>query len=197
MRVSDLISGTFEMARSIASAKQTDPGKLHRQRSINWIKMLAKEFQKLYPVDSGFRVFSRSDGSNKADFKLNELLFDIAVCEVAPIRSAYDKQELSYVTRAVWQVESEFSNNSRSTLLDFSKLVMGAAENKLFIGRWRPECKPFKECFLPAAKCCSGRVFLAFIQHPRDWTKRCEMEIFVRSSVDWQRCENEQVIERI
>ena len=45
---------------------------------------------------------------------------------------------LQFIAQCHWQIESEFSRgNTRDIVIDMSKLVMGSAENKLFIAAHR------------------------------------------------------------
>jgi hypothetical protein len=77
---------------------------------------------------------------------------------------------MSFITKTCWIVESEFERNSRAAIIDMSKLVLGHSENVLFIG---PKVGP-KDGYLDmlgnVAKRCQGRVHLAIIEHPREWT---------------------------
>ena len=54
----------------------------------------------------------------------------------------------------LWQVESEFANNSRETLKDFNKLVCGSAKHKLFVGSQVSDRESFIHVLLPAARAC-------------------------------------------
>lgn len=66
-------------------------------------------------------------------------------------------------------VESEFARNSRQALIDFNKLVLGSAHNKLFIGPQVSEVEPFVNVLKPAARACTGNVYIALIPHPAKW----------------------------
>jgi hypothetical protein len=113
------------------------PGSLHQARSSEWVRCLAGELKQLYADSPDVRVFHKGDGGNREDFGLNELLYDVCVCQTAPCASARQGKTLRHITRALWQVESEFARDSFEAVKDFNKLVLGAAENKLFIGRAR------------------------------------------------------------
>jgi len=114
-------------------------------------------------------VFSKHCPDHKADFKLNELLYDICVCRVAPVQSAVHKKELLYITDALWLIESEFARDSRQTLLDFNKLVLGSSRNKLFVGPQVRDNDSFIRVLLAPAAACTGNVFLALLPHPALW----------------------------
>ena len=51
-----------------------------------------------------------------------------------------------------------------------SKLVIGSAENKLFVAAHRDsrETDILEQC-APIAACCCGRVYFCFVSHPDDW----------------------------
>lgn len=140
-------------------------------RSRQWVQCLAKAFRKLYP-DPAVRVFYKGDPSNRDDFGLNELLYDVCVCETDTCPAAVSAKTLRYVTRALWQIESEFARDSSEAVKDFNKLVIGAAENKLFV--WPRLSTPdrerdYLETLLPVASRCTGAVYAALVPHPSDW----------------------------
>lgn len=144
-------------------------GRRNRQRSSAWVEALATGFRQHMAADPTVRVFSKHDASNRADFGINELLYDVLVCRIAMVESAVNRAPLSYIERALWQVESEFERNSRAALVDMNKLVIGAAENKLFIGPQVGPREAFLDVLLPAARACTGSVHAALIPHPDRW----------------------------
>ena len=144
------------------------PKNIHSERSSNWVESLAGEFRKYYD-DKSIRVFSKNNLYNRKDFLRNELLYDICVCRVGEVPSNKHKKKLCYVKEALWQVESEFAKDSRQALVDFNKLVLGAAENKLFIGPHVHNTESFIEVLRPPAAACSGSVFLCLLPHPAEW----------------------------
>ena len=141
--------------------------KIHRQRSINWVESLAGEFRKVYPRDKDFRVFSKYHDQNR-DFGLNELLYDISVCRVNRITSPRHI-ELVYIEHAVWLVESEMAKDTRQLVYDFNKMVIGNAENKLFVGPLSEEIEKFIPKPGTIARNCRGLVYLCLIPHPEKW----------------------------
>ena len=193
MRVSEMICKAFVDAKEKAPKRAPTAKELHRARSVAWVKALTKGFQAIYPVSSCYRVFSKPEKSNKADFRLSELLFDLAVCEVRRTASARGGHDLWYVAKAVWQVESEFAEDSRAAVLDFSKLVLGGAPNKLFVAPITDCPSAFSGPLLAVARCCSGRVFPALVPHPRDWDTDLAPEAFVFATGGWMACDAEAV----
>ena len=140
-----------------------------RSLSQKWVDQLARQFQRKYPVNLGYRVFWLGNPENRADFGLNELLFDIAVCRVSRAKSAVHDKDLRLVSQSIWQVESEFAKNSRQALFDFNKLVMGESVYKLFIAPLVAPMKEFLGVLATPAQYCSGTLFVAMVPHPRDW----------------------------
>jgi len=140
---------------------------LHKMRSRTWVARCAEEMHTLYPAPN-VAVFTRHDERNRERFGLAELLYDISICETAVLKSPGLGKNLHYITKALWQIESELAEgDSTEWVKDFNKLVIGGAENKMFIG---PEMQEnCRNSFLPIAKQCSGAVYLAAIPHPRMW----------------------------
>ncbi|MDE0415985.1 MAG: hypothetical protein OXI95_03480 [bacterium] len=146
------------------------------QRSRNWVDALAKQFRKRYSPER-HRVFWSKNEDNQQEFGLNELLFDIAVCSVSTTKSLeHHSKDLLFVSRCHWQIESEFSlQNTRDLVVDMSKLVMGTADNKLFVASHRGdrEADILEQC-APIAGCCVGTAYFCFISHPEDWHRNRE-----------------------
>lgn len=153
-----------------AKTKYASPQKMHAMRSQEWVKALALQFQQHY-TDIGaenIRVFSKYCNDNRGDFGLNELLFDIAVVKTATISSTRNIP-LTYIEKALWIVESEMAKDTRQLVLDFSKLVMGDAENKLFVGPFTEEDEKIIEILKTIAMNCNGDFWLSQIPHPGKW----------------------------
>ncbi len=146
--------------------------KLHALRAREWVEALAETFRKYYDElkEPNVRVFSKYSNYNRKDFGLNELLFDISVVKTATIQSPRHK-ELTYIEKALWIVESEMANDTRQLVLDFSKLVMGDAENKLFVGPLSEEIFNFIPQLCAVARNCNGLVHLCLVPHPEKWEK--------------------------
>ena len=142
------------------------------QRSRNWVGSLGKQFVGHYPRER-YRVFWSRNRDNREAFGLNKLLFDLAVCSVSTTDSLQRQpRPLSFIARCHWQIESEFNlRNTRDLVVDMSKLVMGAADHKLFVASRRDvrEGDILEQC-APIAACCGGEVYFCFVSHPDDWT---------------------------
>ncbi len=183
-----LILRSFQEARYARISGQTQQD-LHRKRSQEWVKILAQNFRKYYSnKDDAVSVFSKDFGEHRTEFKVNELLYDIAVCRTGETLSAQKGTRLTYIQEALWVVESEMAKDSHEAIIDFSKLVIGSARNKLFIGPKVNNQGNFNKVLLAPAGHCCGSVYLAIIPHPEDWDKRDgEPELFIFSGGSWKK----------
>jgi hypothetical protein len=175
MVINDLIE------RSLAEANdKTDDGTseriIHQKRSKNFVKTLADKLGEYYKNRKDIFVLSKHHGGRRLEFGLNELIFDILVCETKQVRSSHHKKVLTYITKAIWQVESEFSKSSREVMYDFNKLVLGMSENKLIIGQTRSDEKAFLKQFEEPARYCKSNTYFAFVTHPSKW-KQDSLEV--------------------
>lgn len=82
-------------------------------------------------------------------------------------------------------MESEFARDTGEAVADFNKLVLGSAQNKLFIGPQVHDPQSFLNVLIPAAKSCSGSVFAALVPHPDRWEENGEPGIAL-----WQFSQN-------
>lgn len=130
--VKQLLQEAFQQAQSKPDTGETTQ-KINLNRSRYWVEALAEQFKKRYEGDSKIRIFTKTDDLNRKDFGLNELLYDVLVCRVGEVESFVRGKKLLFIKEVLWQIESEFAHNSRSTLVDFNKLVLVSGKNKLFI----------------------------------------------------------------
>lgn len=149
-----------------------DKRTLHAARSRDFVAALGDQLGALCGHEPDVRVFTKHDERNRAEFGMNELLYDVAVCRTATIKSAATGKELHYVTAPIWHVESEFAKDSRQALFDFNKLVLGAAPLNLFVGPLVHDTASFLNVLRAPASCCAGRVFVALVPHPSEWDGR-------------------------
>ena len=168
--VKQLLQEALQQAQSEPDTGETTQ-KTNLNRSRSWVKALAEQFKKRYEGDSEIPVLTKSDYSNRKDFGLNELLYDILVCRVGEVESSLHKKKLYFIKEVLWQVESEFAHNTRSSLVDFNKLVLGSAKNKLFVASQvkRGTENSFLRVLQPAASYCTGDIYVGMIPHPARW----------------------------
>ena len=161
----------------------------NRNRSAKWVDKLARRFAQEYQ-GKRYRVFWSAYKKNRKQFGRNEMLFDIAVCSVSTTPSRQkNAQDLEFIAQCHWQVESEFSRtNTREIVIDMSKLVMGSAENKLFIAAHRADGEPdiLEQCSEIAGR-CTGFVYFCFVSHPDDWKtdRECPSTLYEWVSGGW------------
>ena len=143
----------------------------NKKRSAKWIDSLATRFAEHY-AGRRHRLFWSGNDANKKQFGRKEFLFDLAVCSVSTTKSLQNEaQDLEFIAQCHWQIESEFHRtNTRNIIVDLSKLVMGSAENKLFIAAHRrnQEEAVLEQCSEIAGR-CTGRVYFCFVSHPDHW----------------------------
>lgn len=181
----DLLKNAFSIAIGLDDIGDSDR-EIHRIRSQNFVDLLARGFQTRYEGNPAVRVFWSRNKANQSSFNLKELLYDITVCEVDETPSATGRTLLAFVTKTHWIVESEFERNSRAAIVDMSKLVLGQSENVLFIG---PSVGP-KDGYLDmlgiVARRCTGRVYLAIVEHPSEWkTHLSNPELYLWADDEW------------
>ncbi len=169
-------------------------GPKHQKRSRNWVECLGNVLRKNFEgKNDAVRVFTKHHPGNSVEFSLNELLYDVCVCQTATLPTLHAQRgDIRYVTRALWLIESEFDDNIAEAIKDFSKLVIGAAENKLFVGPRSSDISDarFRERLLPVAQCClnypSANVLLAHVPHPADWgPAQAEVTLWKLAGAQW------------
>ena len=169
----ELLTNALAKANECNLSQCATPGAKHQRRSAEWVRCLARTLGEL-TGESDVCALHKGDDQNRARFGLNELLFDICVCRTGRTNAVRGKS-LPYVTRALWIVESEFARDSAAMVKDFNKLVIGDADNKLFVGPRLAEDVESKllDALLPVAKCADAggksRVFVALVPHPDEW----------------------------
>ena len=164
-----------------------DEGKAHRARSVAWIDALGNTFRDSYADDDTIRVFWKQNPDNKREFKLNELLHDVVVARCQFTASPKHKVQIPYVEETLWQIESELAPNAREAILDFNKLVLGSARNKLFVGPLTKDEASFRSSLLAPARKCVGNVYAAFIPQPKHWYERNpEVHLWKYNNLNWE-----------
>lgn len=164
--VVDLMNTSFRKALSL---EDRGDGRLtiHQVRSRTFVNQIAAYFAARCLPNQ--RVLTRGSPEHRDDFGVNELLFDVLVCECATTRAAVAEMLLPFVSKGLWAVESEFARDSRHALRDFQKLVLADCESKLFIGPEVSDPPAFLRPLGEVAACCRGTVYTAFVPHPDTW----------------------------
>lgn len=167
---------------------------LHQRRSSEWIRCLAHELTTLVKDEGDVRVLYRNNETNRADFGLNELLYDVCICRTAEHPSARGGRTLRYVTGALWLVESEFARDSSQAVKDFNKLVIGQSKNKLFIGPrlGAADEAGYLDALLPVARASAANgessVYAALVPHPGEWATPDVADVTLRryTAAGWE-----------
>ena len=178
-------------ARASANAKEEGDKKIQNaNRSKKWMRELAEGFASEYRDEDRHRIFWRGSKANRKHFRRNEYLFDLMVCSVSETESMQSRSNpLEFIDQCHWQVESEFHRgDSREVIVDMSKLVLGSAQNKLFIAAYRDSHgERLKRMCAAIASRCSGYVYFAFVCHPADWVVAPrEPSVFEWQAGDWE-----------
>ena len=178
----------------------------HAARSSAWVEQLANA---LVEYESGgkqtegkneIRAFHRKNSEKTQDFGLNEFLHDICVARIGAVSANIHNTKLDTVTRVFWQVESEFSSNTREAVKDFNKLVAGSGENKLFIGPYLGDSSQalsaasgyrevLRSVLIDVELRSDENWYLAIVPHPKRWESDEAREVkcwrFVREEGNW------------
>lgn len=169
-KIKSILRNAIEKAWEVKESKSRK--ELHRNRSRKFVEEIGNFFRLIDDqTKDTYRVFTKHYNGNRLEFGLNELLYDVLVCDTANTKSISGERELTFVKKAIWQIESEFQeSNVRSLIWDFNKLIIGTGENKLFIcSHPRSDKELFLMALNPLAACCSGNVYIAFVPHPENW----------------------------
>jgi len=176
MDLQRILKSAYEVARNKAFDKEAsncdeDQGKRNSIRSAKWVEALGFElFRNEENERDSIVLFTKC--MHNCDFKINEFLYDILIAKTGETESKDKKKQLKYIKEAIWQVESEFSANSYHSVIDFSKLVIGKARHKLFVGPYIPRSNAaLLEVLKKPARSASvsGQCYLGLIPHPKDW----------------------------
>jgi hypothetical protein len=175
MKIRSVVTKALADAQAEDIPIHNNPRMLHRERSKRFVEKLSLWLLDLCDKSSAVASLSKHSDNyqeNRDKFSVNELLFDIVIVEYDTVNSEGSNKELTFVRRGIWAVESELANNKREALFDFNKLVLSAAENKLFVGPRVHDEPDYLRVLGKAAQHCKGTVYIALIPHPREWPKR-------------------------
>ena len=169
MDIKAVVVGALEAAQGEDDALVTD-GERHRSRSIRFVECLAARLlQEHGDCEKKLASMTKHDGQYRHLFGMNELLFDVALVSYDVVSSGSSGKDLAFVTKGLWIVESEMARNKREALFDFNKLVLGQADNKLFVGPHVHDEGDYLRVLARAASACSGSLYVVLIPHPDEW----------------------------
>jgi hypothetical protein len=182
--INEIIPLSFQKARNIP-VEDKNKGHRNHLRSSNWVKSLACQFRRKYKYQN-IVVFSRDCDDNRNDLGINEFLYDILVCKTGYVESARQHRQLQYLKEAIWMVESELKKDTRQAIHDFSKLIIGSAHNKLFVGPQVYDNESYLATIGKIAKDCPGNLYTALIPHPDEWDRtESKIDIFKFQNGNW------------
>ena len=196
--VKQLINSSYRRALRQRDPRGVGLGQVHARRSQDFVEALAHNFRTHFRKgnNSGVRVFSRHSSRDRDVLGTNEFLFDVHVCRMGILKRPSGK-ELFYVAEPLIQVESEFNTNKSSRadtglkaqMIDFSKLVVGAAAQKIFIGGFLSgDPQWIADALSPLADKAArtGQVFAFFLPHPSLWSKGKHRTAKVDHAFQWR-----------
>lgn len=163
--------------------------KNHKDRSRVFIKFVHNKLTELYN-SKDIVVFSKEKPNN--DFNRSEFMYDIHICAFNKVTSPVHGSELPYIKESLVEIESEFAENTRESIIDFSKLVVGKAQLKIMIlpnSMNGDEKEHYLEPLKNVAIHIPEKLYCIFIPHPRSWenimnSDSCIVYEFVRG--DWE-----------
>lgn len=173
--VHELVQAAYESARAKTNRTEQQesmtPQARNRNRSKEFVEALGEGFRERYVGRKSVAVLTKHYETpiQRRRFGMNELLYDVLVCDTAQVDSATKKEKLTYVTKGLWLVESEFARDSRQAIYDFNKLVLGRGENLLFIGPQTNDPEAFLAPLAAAAEACTTPLYVSLVPHPNDW----------------------------
>ena len=156
----------------------------HRRLSQAWVKYLGRGLEKFYREDlkrlDTYAFPGELELKTKLGIKQSEFLFDVSVGSYKSFKSkkfesSKRKSPIYYQSHSIWQIESEFAEDTREVAIDFSKLFAGNADYAMMVG---PSGKEEKDYYMNEMKkmqrsinTLSGKIlYFLILPHPRDWT---------------------------
>lgn len=140
----------------------------YKMKSSEFIKCLHTNFEEYYKNNTDIVIFSKEKPND--EFSRNEYLFDILVAEKGYTFSKVHKKKIPYIKKALIELESEFEQNVKASIIDFSKLICGHADYKImilpFTNNHNNYLDPLAEI---AVNDVDKNIAAVFIDHPSNW----------------------------
>ena len=167
INVAELVTEAMAQAKSQVDIEGAS-GAVHRERSRRFVEALGAGLR-MRLARPEVRVLTKHYDVHRQELGLNELLFDVLACEIDKVSSARAGVKVSFITKGLWAIESEFARDPREALYDFNKLVLADCESKLFVGSHTADDPGYLRVLASAAAHCRGEVYVALLPHPDGW----------------------------
>jgi len=155
----------------------------HRRLSQSWVKYLGRSLEKFYQENYSKNIFafpSQFDLKKKLRIKQREFLFDVSVglyesFESNRFECSKKVLPIYYQSHSIWQIESEFAENTREIAVDFSKLLAGNADYAMMVGPSGREktnyyMNEMKKILRSIDKLRTRYLYFLILPHPHNWT---------------------------
>jgi len=151
-----------------------NPGKRHRRLSQAWVKYLAHALEAAFRKTMfNYNLFAFPPNpkmKNRPRLKRSEFLYDISLGNYHSFQSSQQKKTIWFQAQAIWQIESEFSNNMREIAIDFSKLLAGNATFQMMVGPGGDrDVIPYLTDIGQLAIHSVSELYFLFLSHPEKW----------------------------
>ena len=188
----EVLSGLItEVLSSIEKPDYNSDQELHKKLSQNWVKKFALALEKYYNKKKSLDVisfFNQRDTSDSKTPKIREFLYDITVAEYDSFYSSCKNKLVPFITKPIWQIESEFEQDMREIAKDFQKLISGNAPFKIMaVPYGKNDSQYYKTDMANLAKYVDGELWLILIRPPsKEWLNdSINFQLFKWDNHDW------------
>ena len=188
----DIITGALKTTLNdvLEKKSKSNSGEDHHYYSQNWVKQFALGIQEHYEQKKIVSFFNQRN-TKDSPIKFKEFLFDIAVAEIENVEGS------SFISKPIWQIESEFRQLLSATIDDFQKLISGCAPYKMMVGplNTKNDSLKYREITQAPASHISEDLYFLFITHPKKWKIHKEMlwKLYKWNGDDWDYLEKGEV----
>jgi len=193
----------------------------HRRLSQAWVKYLGRSLEKFYRDNNHKKVYafpSQFDLKEKLGIKQKEFLFDVSVglyesFESNMFEGSKKVPPIYYQSQSIWQIESEFAENTREIAIDFSKLLAGNSDYAMMVspvgkGKKNENITYYMNemaKMLKSENALNGKtLYFLLLPHPREWVNTIgkwnnggNWHLYKWNGIDWDKVitDNEWIIE--
>jgi len=134
--------------------------------------------------------FNQRDISDSNKPKVKEFIYDITVAEYDSFSSSKNNKSIPFITKPIWQIESEFSTNMRETTKDFQKLISSNAPFKMMIiPVGKNDSRFYRTDMANLANYIDDELWMVSIPHPsKEWLNgSIKHQLFKWYNNDWKK----------